>query len=1251
MPYFLSRTRTRVRVCENMAVILMPHNPRCMSVGKNSHNAAPPVPRAAYGISERDANGLLGFLPALGSEAVRGMRCYWRKQSILPLGTDPQIIAGGKQTMKKTNFQRIAAMLLCLMFVLGCFAVPVSASEVKTTDSSGGTSSTGQTLADIKELLNAISYEKYSVDNASVPKGESVVVIDAVDALDTAKSEGYEIVTGKYDLAEGEDCVISTATGSLSWTFELEKAGKYTVEIEYYAIEGKAAPIERVFRINGKVPFAQARYLKLTKNWINDYVDAIYTGKASLDTVKSEAAEAGMECYEEGGQLKFVYPDVWTQERSNFCDKYKLRFMKIDVYDNELRPESLQAPLWQTYTLKDSSGYEESPFEFAFEAGTTTITLDGENENMAIKSITLRPSKALMSYEEYAQKYVGKAPGKDKVKLEGEYTATTTDKTIYAVEDRSSAVNSPSASDRTLLNTMGAEKWQTVGQAVTYKFRVNTSGMYDIFTRFRQNILDGIFVNRALYIYSEGLKEGDDGYYDGIPFAEAAALTYNYDAEWQVTDLRTQDDNGNSKSFDIYLEAGVTYTIKLEVTLGALGEIINDVQEALDSINEDYLAILKLTGTTPDSNRDYKFLTVMNEQMQDMVKQSRVLDYDKDGELGVSQKLTKLAGQKSSYVGTLQKISALLYTMGTDDDEVAKNLERLKSYIGNLGTFLTDIKSQPLQIDYMMIQPVDEVEQPVAKAGFWKTLVHEVKSFFWSFFRNYDGMGIMDESTIGQGVEVWLASGRDQSQVIRNLINNDFASSENGSPVDLRLVAGGTLLPSILAGEGPDVYLGLGQADVINYAIRSAVLPIENMSGFKEHTESYFNDAAMLVLGIEDSDGVLHYYGLPEAQGFAMMFVRTDILAELNIEIPKTWGDVMAIKNVLEAQNMEIGLTTDYQIFLYQMGGELFADDGMRINLDSKVGLTAFQKTAQLFTDHGFPYIYNAANRFRTGEMPVVISDYTGLYNQLKVFATEIEGLWQFVPLPGTEITDEDGNVTVNNCTPSSVAATVMVRGCDGATQQARAWEFMKWFTGPGCQADYSNEMVAIMGPSAKYNTANKQALEELPWTQTELDNIKAQFNNLASVPNYPGTYIIGRYTGFAFLAAYNEGADPVEELMSYIPTINKEITRKREEFGLETLELGQTLKEKRKDQAKDAMTLLTERGLTDIAEIVRKALASGDDAEILIASEQISAKVTGSVDQNKINIKKSPEIKDFTNDELIAYIANVLRDVSRYPA
>jgi hypothetical protein len=59
------------------------------------------------------------------------------------------------------------------------------------------------------------------------------------------------------------------------------------------------------------------------------------------------------------------------------------------------------------------------------------------------------------------------------------------------------------------------------------------------------------------------------------------------------------------------------------------------------------------------------------------------------------------------------------------------------------------------------------------------------------------------------------------------------------------------------------------------------------------------------------------------------------------------------------------------------------------------------------------------------------------------------------------------------------------------------------------------------------------------------------QFTNLSAVREYPGGYIIGRYVSFAFLAVYNNNADPVDELQSYVVEINKELTRKRMEFEM----------------------------------------------------------------------------------------------------
>ena len=1070
--------------------------------------------------------------------------------------------------MRKTKFQRMTAFVLAFVLLFGgVFSVSAASASGK-----------DKGEVSIRDLLNAISYNEYSANNSGVPNAKEEIVIDA--------TQGYEFVSGGkvYDQTSvvGEDEKANVAyvdtfdgrkglylpsEGTVSWkTDKVTSAARYNIIINYYPIENKSAPIERIFMINGEVPFSEARYLSISKIWKNSYPDGAFLVPEgeSASSYLTKAAQIGISAREEkrtdGTYVVYEMPEYWTKDVSSVVDEQTIRFFTTDIDLNEIRSSLNQAPEWSVYQIKDANGFTFTPFEFLVEPvvdengnKTAEFSLEAVNEPMVISSIELVPVEKIPTYAEYSKKFENEPEGKGQIKIEAEYFSSTSSQTVYPIEDRTNAVNSPSATDRTLLNTVGGEKWQTAGQWVTYKFSVDESGMYNIATKFRQNVLDGMYTSRALYVFSDdSVAEGAKGYYNGIPFEEASGTQFAFGDEWQSNRL-----NNGSTEFEFYFEKGVVYTIKFEISLGTMGQIVNTVQASLNSINADYLNILKLTGSNPDEYRDYGFNRIMPDTMVDLIIQSRTL-------YAVSAKLQEISNGKSSMTATLERVAWLLERMGHDPEkEVAKNLEQLKSYIGTLGTWLSDAKTQPLQLDYIVVQP-KSADLPVAKAGFWKSFTHEMASFFQSFFRNYDRMGTMEEVPEDQTTEVWLPYGRDQSQVIRALINSDFTPSTK-IPIDLKLVAGGTLLPSILSGRGPDVYIGLHQSEVINYAIRGALLPIENNEGFDE-VSNYFNEAAMIVVEIEDAEGVMHTYGLPETQSFEMMFVRDDILADINVPVPETWDDVLEAVPVLQANNMQIGMHTNYQIFLYQSGGELYADGGMRINLDSNVGLEAFDTMCSFFTKYSFPYSYNFANRFRTGEMPIGFAAYTDTYNQLKVFATEIEGLWSFHPVPGYE--DENGNK--NRMSVSNVAAVVMVTDC---SNEKGAWEFMKWFVGPTCQTGFANEMVAIIGPSAKHSTANTKALASLPWTATEYARLEEQFKELASVPNYPGSYIIARYTTFAFLAAYNDGKDPVEQLQGYITTINKEITRKREEFGLETLDyVGQTLAQKRMLQAISAL-------------------------------------------------------------------------------
>ncbi len=1356
--------------------------------------------------------------------------------------------------MKKTKLLRAMALFLAFVFVAAGSLMPISAA-----DSDPSSSISGTTTEDIKALLNAISYNDYIADHikAGVNEKGGNLVLDATKNW-TYKEDATIHSTDVPKLAtyDGKEGLYIPSLGTVTWTTtEIKEPTAYNLVIKYYPVVDKAAPIDRVLLINDEIPFAEARQMSIEKIWKTaepcaDY--PIYSGKVThkigwkevekttAEWIK-EAEKVGIKAYEHPKKLdgvtynylRYDMPTTWDEAKTEYVKSLDMRFFASDIDENEIRSNLVDAPEWTTYYFKDANGYMQDPFKIVLEPnkdGEVKISLKSENQPICISEIHLvEPSEKNRVYSEYAAIHKNVGEGKGNLKIEAEYFSNVSSQTIYPVSDNTSAITSPAATDKTLLNTVGGDKWQSAGQWIEYKFTVSDTGMYQIVPRFKQNLLDGMYVARALYIYSEGVvdengnRKKETYKYDGIPFEEAGRITFDFSNDWQTKALGYGD-----TTFNFFFEEDVVYTIRFEVTLGDMGDIVRRVQESLDNINNDYLNILKLTGPTPDEYRDYNFKRVMPDTIGDLLDQSAILagdeasvtchecefngklkDFNKKrgvyrcpkcgaevNEGGIAGELKKAAGEKSSSTATLERVAFTLAQMG-DDDKVAKNLEQLKTHIGTLGTWLSNAKTQPLILDYICIQGAS-AKMPKAKANIIQTLWHEVSGFVQSFFRNYDRMGAMTQTNEGESVEVWLAYGRDQAQVIRGLINNDFTYN-GGAPVNLKLVSGGTLLPSILSGSGPDVYIGLGQADVINYAIRGALVSIDDLpeqyvaeygedgveefiKDFKKTPEEFrkqyddtlgdFNEAAMMVLEVENSKGETHCYGLPETQNFNMMFVREDILAELDIAIPKTWDDVKEAIPVLQANNMQIGMHNDVKIFLYQNNGELFADNGMRINLDSNVALDSFTTMCDFFTMYSFPYKYDFANRFRTGEMPIGFAVYTGTYNHLKVFATEIEGLWSFYPMPGvmdatgkinsasvstvspivmikgcdnrhdawefmrwhaddqcqiaysnemvailgpsakhataneaammvlevenakgethcyglpetqnfnmifvredilaeldiaipktwddvkeaipvlqannmqigmhndvkiflyqnggelfadngmrinldsnvaldsfttmcdfftmysfpykydfanrfrtgempigfavytgtynhlkvfaTEIEglwsfypmpgvmDENGNI--NNASVSTVTAIVMIKDCK---DKSDSWDFMRWHADDTCQIAYSNEMVAILGPSAKHATANETALTSMPWTEAERAELLTQFQNLASVPNYPGSYIVDRYLKFAFLDAYDDNRDPGDAIEDYVLIINKEISRKRDEFGLEVL-------------------------------------------------------------------------------------------------
>jgi hypothetical protein len=147
------------------------------------------------------------------------------------------------------------------------------------------------------------------------------------------------------------------------------------------------------------------------------------------------------------------------------------------------------------------------------------------------------------------------------------------------------------------------------------------------------------------------------------------------------------------------------------------------------------------------------------------------------------------------------------------------------------------------------------------------------------------------------------------------------------------------------------------------------------------------------------------------------------------------------------------------------------------------------------------------------------------------------------------------GGYILDNRAGSGGGTTLMTRNARTRDNMDNAWAFMQWWTDTFAQSNFGNEMVALMGPAAMQATANREALAMQPWPTQAFRAIETQFEHLIANPGVPGGYIVGRYVQFAWLDVYNNGAQPAERMLDAVVDINKELTRKRREFGMPVVE------------------------------------------------------------------------------------------------
>ena len=893
----------------------------------------------------------------------------------------------------------------------------------------------------------------------------------------------------RYTSYEGVDEALYTGVDStVTWQINVPQSGYYNLYTEYLIPESRGVVAERIVYINGEIPFESARNITFSRIWTD------------------------------GGEVK------------------------VDNQGNEIRPTQKEVFAWQKAYFRDDRGYEAEPYLFYFEKGINELTLEAENEPMILKSLEL---KSVQDMDDY-QAYLEKQPGVNMTEtgtsyqqiVQGEDSTLRSESSLYAKYDRSSPTTQPNSVTNTVLNYVGGEAWRSAGQWIEWNVEVPEDGYYHLCIKGRQNYDRGNISYRSLSIDGE------------VPFDEMKQVAFRFGNDWESLVLSDESD----KPYSFYLTKG-THTVRLEATLGDMGMILEELSDSTFRLNQMYRTLLVYTGATPDQYRDYKVDQVYPEIMEAMSLESKRL-------YKIVDEVVETTGQKADKIASAQTLAQQLERFCEKPEKITLEFTTFKENISALGSAILSMSETKLDIDYIAVYG-ENAKLDKDKSNFFKKAAHEVKSFFASFFIDYDAVGDVyaDESNT---VKVWVLTGRDQGTILKSMIDDTFTPA-TGIPINVEIVGADALLNAVVAGNGPNVVLSVGAGQPVDFALRNAVEDLTQFADYEEVLKE-FAPSTYRQYTLDDS-----LYALPETLFYNVMFYRKDVLEDLELEVPQTWKELIEMLPTIQGNNLSVGIPTAagssgsaaastavasaqadlsmYFTLLYQQGGDLYNDKGTQTIINNEAGVAAFKEYTKYFTDYGIPVIYDFVTRFRSGEMPIGIANFT-TYNTLVVSAPEIAGLWDFTLVPGTEKTDENGNAYIDRSAFVSGSATMMLKTEDEKLKQS-AWEFMKWWASSDTQVRFGREIEALLGSSARYATANMEAIKQLSWSASDIEILEEQLSYTVGIREVPGGYYTGRHISNACRKVINEKTDPRETIIDYSIKIDEELTKKRKEFGL----------------------------------------------------------------------------------------------------
>ncbi len=1038
----------------------------------------------------------------------------------------------------KFVMRRLLAAALASTVSMSLFAVmPASAESAGASDATSSSSN----------ISTYDEYDRYLKENADAPYAKEDIVILATDYKE-CDEDAQSVIT-----KENMDVLLNRATGEsknmevLVWkdNAEYKQQGTVTYEITvpktaFYTIQFTYLPLNK------------------TKGTADTADDKASTTPVELGMIFDIADIAdGEDPYLYAGLDSFVLPRNFVNNGASL--NLPAGDIREDSLQNQLTPEQVCYDQFSTAYVTDKSGVETNPYRVVLTAGTHTVTIKSIYEPVALANITFKAPEDAATYGEYAASHSDKAVyGGEAIEIEGEDAWIKSTNSLVAKTDNSSADVTPNSPVKTILNYIGSTNWQVPGESLTWVVDVPESGLYKLGMNYKQaTVIDG-YSYRALTIDGE------------TPFKECQSISFFYCTSWTFWEF-----GEGENPYLFYLEEG-KHTITLTVTLGETAEFYKRLSEIVDVIGDKYIEIVMITGDTPDPNRDYNLFKQIGDLQDTLLSTYEDL-------VALSADMKALSGNRSNkYISALNNMSRVLMNMYNNPYTVQNYLSDFYSNYTTVCSWLYEMKTMPLSVDQMQLASSDRGFTN-RHSGFFETFAFEFRRFCLSFSDNFSTIGGAAQVGDQGKVRIWVNWGRDQCQVLSNLIQESF-SVKTGISVELEIVDA-SLIKGILAGNFPDLSLHLSRTDPVNMGMRGALYDLTNFSGEKYSTvdngETYmldystvlnrFQESADIPYWYTDSEGD-HLFALPDTQSFYIMYYRTDVFNDLGIEDPKkannglgwTWDNFLEAATILQRNNVKayipytkIASTTSvnagmgslnlFPTFLTQNNVALYNDERNQTTLTSSEAIAAFTQWTDMYTKFGIEKQADFYNRFRTGVMPLGVSSYT-LYTQLTQAAPEIQGRWTIAPIPGIATYNEDGTIaSINRSIGGSGTGCSVV---EPSENKDAAWQFLCWWTSDETQLRYNNNVESILGTVSRTATANKQAFESYSWNADDLDILLEQWSCVEELPEVPGGYYVSRAVDQAYWAVLNGEDNEKDAMLKWGEIADNEIIRKISEYA-----------------------------------------------------------------------------------------------------